>query len=439
MNPAPDAVAPPMHSATRLNRRAWPLAVTGAFVLTCMAYTLWWAPVVRHHPYWITPGDLWSTYRTAHYVGWGYLGGVYSAGTGLVTLPGIVVALAPMAMLTSALGLTEGFPKFVPEPTSWLLLGPYEMLLSAVALFACDAVAERLGVGRGHRAVLCVTEAAVLWNVTTVFGHPEDAVAVGLALYSVLLALDGRWAGAGWLFGAAVATQPLVIVMLPVLLALGGRRRAVGLVTRSALPGAALVLTPLLAQFHATVHALIDQPNYPRIDHATPWTALAPSLGGAGRSVAVAAGPGRVVAIVLACALGWWACRWRSRPELIVWAAAAALALRCVTESVMVAFYIWPALALGLVVAARGGRTRLTVACAAAIAATEISSSRLGELPWWLLVTAGIVAVLLTGVPKAAGAGLPGLAEAGSPLCTDSAPIPGHGAEHTAVLVGAVR
>ena len=42
-----------------------------------------------------------------------------------------------------------------------------------------------------------------------IWGHPEDAVAVGFALYALVFALDGRWTGAGWLFGAALATQPL--------------------------------------------------------------------------------------------------------------------------------------------------------------------------------------------------------------------------------------
>jgi hypothetical protein len=194
-----------------------------------------------------------------------------------------------------------------------------------------------------------------------------------------------------------MVTQPLVILMFPVLLALGGRRRFVGLAVRGAAPALALVLTPLISQFHATTHALIDQPNYPGVDHATPWTVLAPVLGGRGHTLAVAAGPGRIVALVLACGLGWWARRWRERPDLILWAAASALALRCFTESVMVAFYIWPALAIGLVVAARAGRLRLGLAAATAIGITIVAQWRLGEFPWWATVTVGLVIVLAVG------------------------------------------
>jgi hypothetical protein len=419
----------PSGVASRLRRRTWPLLVTVAFVALGMAFSLFWAPLVRHHPYWVTPGDVWSTYRSAHFVGWGYLGGVYGAGTGLVTFPGILLVLAPLAMLTGALGLTEAFPRFVPHPTAWLALGPYEMLLCAVALFACDALAERLGVGRGRRAVLCVAGAVALWNVAVTWGHPEDAVAIGLAVYALVMALDGRWTGAGWLFGAALATQPLVLLMLPVLLALGGRTEAKGLVVRGFGPSAALLITPLVSEFHATTHALLDQPNYPNIDHATPWTALAPVLSGTGRDLAVAAGPGRVLAVLLACGLGWRARRWRHRPDLIVWAAAAALALRCFTESVMVGYYIWPVVAVGLVLAARAGRLRLACSTIIAVFVTAVAQWRLGELPWWAIMTAGLVVMLVIGVRRTQA---PAAAE------TLRLAVPIRGREPPRVLVGSV-
>ena len=54
-------------------------------------------------------------------------------------------------------------------------------------------------------------------------------------------------------------------------------------------------------------------------------------------------------------------------------AAAFALALRCFTESVMVSFYVWPALAVGLVVVVRGiadGAGSLALVAGLAIAVT---------------------------------------------------------------------
>ena len=335
---------------------------------------------------------------SAHFIGWGYLGGVYSAGAGLVTFPGILLLLAPVAMLTGALGLTESFPRFVLHPTAWLLLGPFEILLSSVALFAMDALAERWAWAGADGRLLCVVRRRGFVERLGALGTSRGRRCGGSgASTPFVFALDGRWTGAGWLFGArnghtaaggADAPRPSCDVWQ----AAGHRFLA-----RSFLPFVALMATPLIAQFHPTLHAILDQPNYPRIDHATPWTVLAPKLGGGGKNVAVAAGPGRIVAVLLACGLGLWARRRVDRPDALVWAAALAMALRCFTESVMVSFYIWPALAIGLLVAAHAGRWQLAFAGVVAVLTTVLSSWRLGELPWWASVTTGIVLVLAAG------------------------------------------
>jgi hypothetical protein len=88
-----------------------------------LACSLWWNPVFHDTSYWMTPNDFWATYRGAHFVGWGDLGDVYRNGTGLITFPGIIVLLAPVAMLTGALGMSEGFPLAVAHPTAWLSSG----------------------------------------------------------------------------------------------------------------------------------------------------------------------------------------------------------------------------------------------------------------------------------------------------------------------------
>jgi len=392
-----------------LRRRRWPILATVVTLVAGMGYTLLHTLTVPGHLYrdtfWTVPSDLWGTYRSAHFIGWGAFGSVYSAGTSLVSFPGMLLLLTPVAMLTGALGLTESFPRALPHPTAWLVLGPYEILLSSVALFAADALAERLGVSPRRRVALCVVETIVLWNVDVVWGHPEDAVAVGLAIYALVLALDDRWSGAGWLFGAAVATQPLVLLMLPVVMALGGRSRVAGLLFRGAVPSALVLALPLAASFHTTVHAIVDQPNFPHIDHVTPWTTFAPVVGGSGHDLAVAGGPGRVVALVLALGLGVIATRWRHDPQRIVWAAGLALALRCFTESVMDPYYLWPVLAVGLVAAAATRAwPRLLVASVAAVAITIAGDYWLGGwVAWWTITTAGLVAVLLAGFSRPGG------------------------------------
>ena len=66
----------------------------------------------------------------------------------------------------------------------------------------------------------------------------------------------------------------------------------------------------------------------------------------------------------------------------------------------MVAFYVWPALAVALVAAARAGRVRLAASVAVATGVSVVAQWQLGELPWWSIVTVGIVAVLALGAPR---------------------------------------
>ncbi|MDA8073201.1 MAG: hypothetical protein M0Z82_16790 [Actinomycetota bacterium] len=416
-------------SALRLavKRRVVPLVALAVSVAGAMVWSLVWQvhtpgcqPGASHgagamvcsfahhlHPYgvssWRTPGDIWGTLRSAQTIVWGDFGGIYAAGTSLVSFPGAALLLAPVALVADALHLTASFPYPVPHPTAWLVLGPYEVAAASFALFGADRLAERLGVGRAKRAVLVGAGAAVLFPVDAIWGHPEDAVAMGLLLYALVFALDRRVVGAGWLAGAAVAVQPLVLLGLPVLAAVLGARRLVGFMVRSAVPSVAVLVVPLIAAPRDTLHALLDQPNFPLIDHVTPWTALAPSLGGHGTVLAVAAGPGRVVAVVLAAALAPWVAKRRRDPTLVVWALAAALALRCLTESVMDPFYLWPPLAVAVVAAGTTSRARLGVVALAAMATSAGAELHGAWWLWWYGVTAGMVLAVAVAYPTRRG------------------------------------
>ena len=209
---------------------------------------------------------------------------------------------------------------------------------------------------------MCAVVAVLLWNVTVLFGHPEDAVAVAFAVYAFVFALNGRFAGAGWLFGVALMFQPLVLLMLPVLLAMAGRRYALGMTIRFVLTAAAPVLFILVANVRATLRALIDQPTSPSVNHLTPWTALSPHLSGG----LVAAGPVRILGLLFAIGLGVWVYRrWLGRPELLAWSCSLALALRVYTESVMTPYYASAAMVVGVAVAARCSARRFGIAIAA--------------------------------------------------------------------------
>lgn len=441
----------------RLRRRTGPIVVAVVYVVLGLLYVFRWGSVVRHTPsLWITPVDLSGIYRASSAFAHGHLDAIYHANSGFLSLPGFLVVLAPLGAFSSVfhttfVELTKNhhlltYPAFLVshnpqildsgtifsgahhaneysiQPQWFAFVFPYVLVLSCSALFACDALAERLQVNRARRAVLSLAQAVVLWPVIVFWGHPEDALAVALAVYALWFALDQRFGWAGWLFGAAVAVQPLVIVVFPVLLVLGGRTRVLGLVLRGAIPAAAVTVGPLVAEFHATVHDVVTQPALPDLkgNHQTPWTFLAPKLGGTGSLTAVGGGPTRAVALALAAAVGWWARRWRQRPEMLVWVAALALALRTYTESVMTSYYVWPALALGLVVAARGSRGRFGLSVALAIGVTIGAQLNLELFPWWFIEVAGVTGLLVA-------AAWPDPTEAPEPVAARAGARPGAG------------
>jgi hypothetical protein len=386
-------------------RRRWPLAAALASVVTGMAFSLAWGPVVHGGTWthmWLTPGDLWGVYRSAHYVGWGGYSDIYGAGTGFLSFPGILFLYAPLAALTGALGMTENFPYPLAHPTTWLVLGPYSLLIGAVVLFALDSVAERLGVPKGRRAVLCFAEAAVLWNVDVIMGHPEDALALAFALYALMALWSNQTRRSGWLFGLAVLFQPLVLLMFPVFLfhtAWGQRAKTL---CRSVVPSFVALALPLVADWHYTSRSLVDQPFPLRTAHITPFTSWAPKVAIA----SVAGGPGRMIALLLCVGIGWVSTRHRLGLADILWIAAVCLSLRTVLDSALASYYPWPPLALALVVAAGRSRSRLAVTWLCAIGVTVTASLHFGPWwAWWSGVVGGLVVTL--GVARPAHAVVP--------------------------------
>jgi hypothetical protein len=416
---ATDVPVRPLRTALRrLRRRAWPLLVMVVFAVVGMAYSLWWSPVVHHTHAWVIPGDIWSTWRAAHWVGWGALGHVYGPDTQLVTFPGVAVILAPLAMISSHLGLSESIdPIFLSTPTSWFLLGPASMLLGSSCLFSLDAVAEELGTSSRRRIVLSWMEAVIMFQVLVIWGHPEDLISLGLALYGFLAVARGRWTLSGCLWGVAIVVQPLVLLLFPlqfVQLPKTARLRFCGL---AVLPSFVFVGTPLISNWGQTTKVLFHQANFPTVDHATPWIAFSPHLS----SISVAAGPGRMVALIAAVGLGVAA--WRYRPSIVglVWLGAVALTGRCFFESVMVPFYLGPPCALIVLASSvRKGSARMVVAWLAAMVATILSFRHWSEWGYWLPMVAMLTIGLACAYPGRAALGIRARHEGrGSP-----APVP---------------
>jgi hypothetical protein len=392
----------------RLARRVFPLLASVLLIAIGMATTTW-GPTVIGRPEWALPYDLWGTLVAATRLGHLDLGGLYTQPTGLVSLPGAAVILVPIAAVIAAAGLSLSIPgPHNPHPAVWLVAGPYQIALCCVVLFAADALAEHLGVTRWRRALLAAAGGGALWSVSARWGHPEDAVAVGLLLYGILALSRSRITRAGWLAGAAVAIQPLVLLALPVLLAVLPWRRMPGFLTRAALPAVVLLCAAALANFRATVTAVTRQPNSPVINHPTAWTWLAPHMPGGN----VAAGPARAATILLACCCALavrrrWFAGGVSAGGVptdtpladLVWWAALTLALRSFFEPVMVSYYPWPALAVALIPAALTWR-RLIAASAVAGGLTAAAQGPSHDVRiWWVPLAAGLAILLALARP----------------------------------------
>jgi len=374
-----------------LLRRLFPLLGAAGLIVIGMAGTIW-GPRYYGKTAWAVPDDLWGTLIAAQRLLHLNLGALYTAPTQLVSLPGSAVILVPVVALIDAVGLPLRAPGALGAyPGTWLIIGPYQVAISAVALFAADAIAERLGATRPKRFLLAAGSATALWSVTIRWGHPEDAVATGLLLYAILALSEARTSRSGWLAGAAVAVQPLVLLALPVLVMTVGPGRRLAFGARAAAPSVLLLAIAACANWTATVHAVTSQPNSPGIDHPTPWIYLAPHLADG----QVAAGPARILAIVVACGCGLVAgrlrpaagpaARWTAQLlQKLLWWTAVALALRSVFEPVMVAYYLWPPLALALIVASRNWSRLLSAGIAATVLTFFSQIWWRNPWSWWL-------------------------------------------------------
>ncbi len=274
-----------------------PLVASIGLLVSALVFSLWWNVHIDHNTVWYEPADLWRTMLAAVRLDHGQLGGLYTDGTNLVSFPGAAILLAPAAAVISAMHAPLGPPIGVLTDTNaWLVALPYIVVVSTSVLFAADRLAVRMGARMAQRIVLAVAGAVAVWNVVPYWGHPEDCVAVALALFAVDAAAAGRRWRSAWLMGLGLAVQPLVLLAVPVLAVVAGGRQLVGWLARAAIPPAVAVGAALAANWSATWYQVVDQPNWPTIDRPTPWLGLAPHL----TSQTVAAGPGRSIAVVLA-------------------------------------------------------------------------------------------------------------------------------------------
>jgi hypothetical protein len=387
-----DLVQALVKMARAIRSRAIPASGTIALLIVFMASSLWILPAYHHSLGWWYTADIWNYLQLAHLTDIGAYQAIYSQPT-ISTTPGVVAVLAPVWWIIHAAGMSVSFELRVLRPTAWLVLGPYEVLLSAPALFAVDAVAVRLGASTARRVLICAAEVYALYNVV-LWGHPEDAIAVACLLYACLASSEGQWKRAGWWLGVAVAFQPFVLLSLPLLFFLIPRSKLMGFLSRAAMPTCALLVLPLSLDWSVTIHDFVAQATFSTLNRPTPWLRFAPSLGtdgfhGATGVMAAGDGPARLLAVLFAVVLGIVLRRSVHRLDMLVAAVALSLSLWCDFETVIAPYYVWPAIAVALIglTATSTPRTAATLVFAG-IADIASNADLHAEWVWWVIVCA---------------------------------------------------
>jgi hypothetical protein len=385
-------------------RISWrlPFLIWGLVSVTACLYE--WFGASLHGvsgPRWFVGGDeLWAVATSAFlntHGGFAHLYAFDKPDTQLVTPPGLTLMVALLLHGISLLGagntsfqVGKGGLRLVGY--AWNIVVPLLTLAAMAAIFPVDALARRLGIEAWRRWLLAIVSATGLWWVAVSWGHPDEAIAIGVIAGSLLFAIDGRADASAWCAGIGIAIQPLVLLAVPMILAVQAARRWPKMALRMVLPTLAVVLVPLLGDPQDTLRQLLGQPNTFTLPttYPLPWLAFARHVVNNGPG----GGPMRSVAIILSVAITWlFLFRGGHTPDpmLLVWLAGVAQGLRCVFESVLDPYYVVPGLLLLLIAAMRQRPSRIAAACS------------LAALTGWLtefhsLGTWGYLAMLVIGL-----------------------------------------
>jgi len=343
----PDVTDAPLCPTDRAEDRGawtWSILLTVAFGGLYMAYTLLWMPVVHGRAVWVVSGDTWILTEPARFVANGALGYLYSARPGYYALPLSAILMAPAVWLSDSLRLVGGYPFPVPEPTAWLVVGPFQLLAGIPALRAARRLAFAGGLRGRQLVVVQLFVVAVVLYPCAFWGHPEDVLATTFLLGAVAAQRDARTDRAALLLALAICSKQWALVAVPFLLVAtpAGRRWRAGLV--ASVPPLVVAALPLSVDWWHASRSLLFQkfPVHGLYGHQSMILPVLTSVLGAhgselSRLLEVAAAP--VVAVAVR----------RRDPDAQLAALGGVLALRIVLEPLVFPYYLAPgALLLGL-------------------------------------------------------------------------------------------
>jgi hypothetical protein len=379
-------------------RRAVPIVATVAMVVPVLAYSLLGHSGLHGgHFAIVSPTDLWSLAASSWAIGHGHFGQIYLPSGALTSPPAFEIAMAPLLLLAHAAGIGVHFGGAAQPVGVWIVLALVSLAFASTFLFAVDAVARHWCLSEPARLVLAVVSALGVANVTGLWGHPEDCMAVAFVLWAALaMARAGTTAApkAALLLGIGIAFQPLAVLGIAPVLAGLAWRDALRHAWRLVVPSALALVPPLLGEPARTRWVLVHQPFEPRFVSYTPLTHLAPVIGHG----VDGGGPTRLVAIVLSAALAVVVCR--RRPDLVTALSMTAVAffLRALLESELNWYYVWPVAAVCLPLCMRRSPTRFVVGTAALMASMVLGNhDEVHHITlWWPALMATLAVMLLS-------------------------------------------
>jgi hypothetical protein len=217
----------------------------------------------------------------------------------------------------------------------------------------------------------------VFMCVQTYF-HPEDLVAMGLVLGGLACARRDRWLWSGVLLGLAVASQQFALLAVAPLFVVAPRTQKLRFAGSTIVAGALITLPMIVITSGRVVKTLSGTGA---TGSATNFSGVTTVLSALKLHGFLLLATSRILPIVLAMALGWWAQRRLGAaardPVPLVSLIAASFILRLLFEVSMYGYYFMAATVTLIVLDVIGGRIRLSL-----IAWIALVTLAFPPLPW---------------------------------------------------------
>ena len=401
----------------RAKMRSFPILILLVTISFAMVYQYylhrWWTGIPGKWAY----GDLvilseqsataWNGPGIEHiYTGQGYL---LIAFPGFIYGMGIATWIAHLCGMVAPMGTLYGFHHqlyILPQGASWNLIIPLSAAVGLVPIVAADSLLRDLGADRWSRYLGTVVCAVLLWWISIYWGHPDDAIAVGLLLWGASSIFRGSSRRGYWYIGFGLCCQPLIALAIPILLAITAWRKWGGAIARMLLPSIIVLLPPFIGSPGATFRQIVLQPAM--TPFKTPWLSLAPhvpkTVFSAYGSYEVSGGSVRAVSVLAALGLGIWTAISVRRHgpyerAYVVWLMGVALSFRVLVEPVLLPYYVVPVLAILMISASSRGVWRSLLYSACAVIQICAVSFYSAPWPYWCCLLATTTCCVLAARP----------------------------------------